>query len=81
MSAKDYEAFNESINFTDPVHIAQAIAHGADHPSGYGFLNMGRDAEIFDIGSGPGILGKLLHAEGFSKIDGADCASNFVEAA
>ena len=47
----------------------------------YGFLNVSRDAAIFDIGQGTGLLGKLLAAEGFTNIDGADASQNFVDTA
>ena len=42
---------------------------------------MPRDAAIFDIGQGTGLLGKLLAAEGFTNIDGADASQNFVDTA
>ena len=44
-------------------------------------MNLARDATLFDIGQGPGILGRLLTAKGFTNIDGADCAPHFNEAA
>ena len=44
-------------------------------------MNLARDAVIFDIGQGPGILGKLLTAEGFTNISGADVSANFNEEA
>ena len=47
----------------------------------YGYLNVSRDAALFDIGHGTGLLGKLLSAEGFTNIEGADASSSFVETA
>ena len=47
----------------------------------FGLLNMNRDAKIFDIGQGTGILGKLLIREGFTNIDGADASQSFVDKA
>ena len=42
---------------------------------------MNRDAKIFDIGQGTGILGRLLNKEGFTNIDGADASQSFVDKA
>lgn len=42
---------------------------------------MPRDVKIFDIGQGTGIMGKLLHAEGYNDIEGADASENFVQVA
>ena len=82
-----YDEFLTYINFCDPGHIAEAISKpeptdvDASNPNakGFGYLNTRRDAEIFDIGQGTGLMGKLLSREGFSKIDGADASSDFVQ--
>ena len=84
-----YDEFLSYINFCDPAKIAEAISkpEPADvdpsdpNAKGFGFLNTRRDAEIFDIGQGTGLMGKLLSREGFTTIDGADASSDFVQTA
>ncbi len=81
MTGEAYEDFLVRINFTDPYKVAEAICKPAPAggEEGFGFLDLARDATIFDIGCGPGILARLLTAQGFTTIDGADCAPNFIE--
>ena len=82
-----YDAFLIKINFTDPYMLAPAIARPepkqeVDPKTGkrdFGFLNMKRDAKIFDIGQGTGLMGKILSKEGFNNIDGADASQSFVD--
>ena len=84
-----YDAFLIKVNFTDPYKLAPAIARPepkqeVDARTGkrdFGFLNMPRDAKIFDIGQGTGILGRLLNEEGFTNIDGADASQSYVDKA
>ena len=47
----------------------------------YGYLDTPRDAPIFDMGHGTGLLGKLLNAQGYTNIDGGDASQSFVETA
>ena len=73
----------------DPYHIAKVIANPVpeqetDPETGklnYGYINAARDAEIFDMGQGTGVLGKLLTADGFTNIEGGDASESFVETA
>ena len=82
-----YDAFLIKINFTDPYMLAQSIARPepkqeVDSKTGkrdFGYLNLPRDAKIFDIGQGTGLMGKLLTKEGFKNIDGADASQSFVD--
>ena len=82
-----YDEFLSYINFCDPAYIAEAICKpepanvdpSDPNAKGFGFLNTRRDAEIFDIGQGTGLMGKLLSREGFTKIDGADASTDFVQ--
>ena len=81
MTGECYDDFLVRINFTDPYKIADAIANPPPADSGaegdFGYLNLARDAKIFDIGQGTGLLGKLLHPKGFTNIEGADASSEF----
>ena len=81
MTADAYEAFNVSINYTDPQRVTEAIsqeeAKDEDNQQDFGFLNLRRDALIFEIGQGPGILGKKLTERGYTNINGADISAHF----
>ena len=44
-------------------------------------LDLPRDATIFDMGQGTGILGKLLTEQGYTNIDGGDASQSFVSTA
>ena len=44
----------------------------------FGWLDLPRDAAIFDMGQGTGILGKLLAELGYTNIEGADASQSFV---
>lgn len=84
-----YDEFIQKINFTDPYYLAKVIANPepeteVDPETGdvnYGYLNTPRNAAIFDIGQGTGIMGKLLKAQGFTNIEGADASQKYVETA
>ena len=83
MEGEAYDDFLIRINFVDPYKLAEAISkpQPAEGEEGYGFLNAARDAPMFDIGQGTGLMGKLLKKEGFTNIDGADASSEFVRIA
>ena len=78
MSSQAYDDFLIYINVTDPQKIADVIANPApaeDAAEGaFGYLNLPRDAKIFDIGQGTGLMGRLLCEKGFTNIDGADAS-------
>ena len=46
-----------------------------------GGLEIPKDATIFDVACGTGMLGRLLQAQGYTNIVGADATANFVKAA
>ncbi len=83
MTGEAYDDFLVRINFTEPYKIADAIAKpaSAEGEEGFGFLNAARDSTIFDVGQGTGIMGRLLTAEGFTNIKGADASPEFVKLA
>ena len=84
-----YDEFIIKINFVDPYMLANAISkpepkQEVDPKTGkrdFGYVNLKREAKIFDIGQGTGLMGKLLKAEGFTNIDGADASQSFVDKA
>ena len=82
MTTQVYDDFLIRINFCDPYKLKDVISkvepedsETADEETKYGYLNMSRDAEIFDIGHGSGLMGKLLTKEGFTNIRGGDASS------
>lgn len=82
MTGEAYDDFLVRINYVDPYNITEAIyaeAPADGSPAGYGFLNTARDASILDVGQGTGIMGKLLKAQGFNDIQGADASTKFNE--
>ena len=82
-----YDGFNVWINFIDPFLIAQAIydpepqGEDAEDDFNFGFLNMPRDAKIFDVAQGTGLIGRLLTEKGFTHIDGVDASEKFCKLA
>ena len=44
-------------------------------------MNTRKDAAIFDIGQGTGVMGKLLYQKGFTNIEGADACPSYVKTA
>lgn len=70
MTTRTYDEFLVRINFTDPYKIAECITRPqpAQDGEGYGYLNLPRESAIFDIGQGTGLMGRLLHTEGFTNI-------------
>ena len=81
MTGEAYEDFLVRINFVDPYNITEAVSAEAPGSGGYGYLNTPRDAVIFDVGQGTGIMGKLLKAKGFNDITAADASGKFCEIA
>lgn len=88
----DHEAYDKymaSVKAVDPYMVVEAISRPEPEQEvnpetgerDFGFLNTKRDAKIFDIGQGTGILGKLLQAEGFTNIYGGDASESFVNKA
>jgi SAM-dependent methyltransferase len=68
----DPEVYNELlniINFTEKDVIARQV---------YGSLALPKDAWIFDAGCGTGVIAEMLHAQGYSNIDGADASERFL---
>ena len=84
---KTYDEFLVYINYIEPTRIVEAITcpepQNPEEPDAkvYGYLNTPRDAAVFDIGQGTGLMGKLLTQEGYTNIDGADATTNFVKTA
>lgn len=84
-----YDDFVKMIQYTshDPEFVAKLISkpqpeQETDPTTGevnYGYLNMPRDAAIFDMGHGTGLLGKLMNAHGYTNIDGGDASQSFVD--
>ena len=68
---------NVNINSTEHFKITEAVAEAASE-DGFGYLNLSKDAKIFDVGAGTGILGKCLSEKGYSSIEGADASTNFI---
>ena len=70
----DPEVYNEMcfkvINNTEINVIAKLIAEGLAIP---------KDAKIFDAGCGTGLIGEMLHKEGYTNMDGADASKKWVE--
>ena len=74
-----YNEFLETIDFQDPYHLTEIIADGPrEHGSKYGLLNLSRDSAVFDMAFGCGKMGELLHAKGFTHIEGADATASYV---
>ena len=82
-TAQGYDDMVKSINYNEPHKVAEAISDAADpeNPDSVGFLNLPRDARIFDMGAGTGILGQLLKDKGFTNIEAGDASENFISAA
>ena len=82
-----YDEFLVYINYIEPTRIVEAIScpepQNPEDPNAkvYGYLNVSRDAAVFDIGQGTGLMGKLLTQEGYTNIEGADATTNFVKTA
>ena len=76
MTGKAYDDFLDLVNFTDPNNIRDAIAK--PNSEEFGWLNASRHSNVFDIGHGSGIMGKLMNEQGFTNIDGADASQKFV---
>ena len=90
MDPESYDQMMVAIKAEDPFKMIQAISMPAPRHEDitnstqdgfYGWLNMPRTAEIFDMGQGTGIMGKMLQEKGYSNIDGADASANFVRVA
>ena len=68
------------INFTEPHKIIEAVTEAASE-DGFGYLNLAKDAKIFDVGAGTGFLGKCLNEKGYTHIEGANASAKFIQAA
>ena len=65
-----YNDLLDSIEFKDPGYLTKIITkkgRQSDDPraDGFGMLGVPTDARIFDMGHGPGILGRMLYNEGY----------------
>ena len=78
-----YDGFNVWINFIDPFFIAQTVAdpEDPDDEFNFGFLNTPRDAKIFEVAQGTGLIGRLLNEKGFTHIDGVDASEKLCQMA
>ena len=85
MTGKAYDDFLTLINFCDPQYVSDVIAKAApaeeDTEMSYGLLKLARDAKVFDMAQGTGVMGRLLTEQGFTNIDGADASLQFVNTA
>lgn len=72
---EDYQTAMSTFNFTDPkMIIKKVLSSKAD-----GGLEVPLDAEILDVGCGPGTLGVELKPKGYINLDGVDATETFVE--
>ena len=78
ISSDTYDQFLIDINFTDPYKVAEAIVKPDNAENPFGYLNAARDAKVFDMGQGTGLLGKLLNKEGFNDIEAGDASAEYV---
>ncbi len=66
----DYQMLDE-LGYISPITIAQLLI---DHLSQ-------KDARVFDIGCGTGLIGRFLHRQGYTQIDGIDLSPDMVRIA
>lgn len=85
---ESYDQMMAYIRANDPFKLIEVVSKPApadtvtqDQDGYYGLLNVPREAKIFDMGQGTGIMGKLLRSQGFTNIEGADASENFVKVA
>lgn len=73
MDPKVYEDMSTITEFSyEQEHLAKSVYEG---------LQSAKDAAIFDVACGTGMLGRLLQKQGYTNMVGADASSNFVKAA
>ena len=73
---KVYEDMSRITEFSDEQeHLAKSVYESKEA----GALETPKDAAIFDVACGTGMLGKLLQAQGYTNITGADATPNFVK--
>ena len=65
------------INFTEPTFIAERVFKSVEEDG----LNIAKDAAIYDMGCGTGLIGELLHKQGYTNIVGSDASESFVKTA
>ena len=71
MDPEVYDEMVRMINATESDHILTKIIE----------RDLGPASEIYDVGCGTGLMGKLLREKGFEKIDGMDASEQFVSEA
>ena len=72
MKPEVYDEMVRLVNATESEQILQKILERTD---------LHADSEIYDVGCGTGLMGRLLHEQGFQKIDGMDASEQFVSEA
>ena len=77
MDPKVYDEMLRVINFTEPTHIAEKVYKPLEEEG----LAVPRDAAIYDMGCGTGLIGELLHKNGFTNIVASDASEVFAKTA
>ena len=73
---KVYDDMVAVIEFTDEQ---QALAKLVYEPTEKEGLAVPIDSAVLDVACGTGAIGRILHAQGYNNIVGADATSNFVK--
>ena len=71
------------IKYNEPHKIVEVVSEAANHedPESVGFLNLPRDALIFDLAAGTGLLGQFLTEKGFMHMDAGDASDSMLNVA
>ena len=72
MDPEVYDEMVRLVNCTESDHILAKILEQTD---------LDTTSEIYDVGCGTGLMGRLLHQQGFREIDGMDASEQFVSEA
>ena len=64
---------------SEPVSFSSSDGPFSDAGESYGFLDLPKDASIFEHGVGTGVMGKYLSPKGYNRIEGADATAHFVK--
>lgn len=73
-----YDQMNVNINSIEHYKIVEAVSEPRSDGESFGYLNLDKEARIFDVGAGTGILGKCLSEKGYHQVEGADASANFI---
>lgn len=78
LDPKVYEDMSTITEFSDEQeHLARSVYE----PKDSGALEMPKDAAIFDVACGTGMLGRILQRQGYTNMVGSDATPNFVKVA